>query len=219
MHPCSGPIGTPYGAHGSHWSGGIHKGVDFPVASGTSVLAPWSGTVIAASWGAAFGTHIVLDCDRLPDGSPGLWVALCHLSRSLAAPGTHVTAGQLVGRSGATGNVTGPHLHMEVQRSSHWSPGGHVNPQPWLDAVPGGGSGVYLSRLHYGQMDSDSVRVLQRALRGHIAGGLPITGNYLAQTDAAVRSCQRMHGLGHDAPGESYVGAQQAHHLGLHIIE
>ena len=218
MHPCSGPIGTPYGARGSHWSGGIHKGVDFPVPSGTSVLAPWSGVVTANQWGSAFGTHLVIDCDHLPDGSPGLWVALCHLSRKLAAPGTRVAAGQLVARSGATGNATGPHLHMEVQRGAHWDPDGHTDPQPWLDARPGGGAGVYLAKLRYGQTDSDSVRALQRALRDHIAGSLPITGSYLSQTDAAVRACQRMHGLGHDAPGQSNVGPQQAHHLGLHVI-
>lgn len=218
MHPTSGPIGTPYGASGSHWSGGIHKGVDFPVPHGTSVVAAWSGVVQSVSWGSAFGIHVVIDHDDLPGGQPGLWAGYAHLSRSLVRAGQRVAAGELIGRSGATGNVTGDHLHFEVQRARSWSATGHTNPAPWLAARPGGAAGVYLTKLHYGQRDSDSVRALQRALRTHIAGGLPVTGDYLDGTDDAVRACQRMHGFGADAARHSFVGEQQAHHLGLHVV-
>lgn len=218
MHPCSGPIGTRYGATGSHWSGGIHKGVDFPVPTGSDVVAPWSGTITGLNWGTAFGTQIIIDFDHLPDGSPGLWGILAHLSRVLVHRGQRVAAGELVARSGATGNATGPHLHFEIQRSSTWSPTGHASPTPWLEARPGGSQGVYLDKLHYGQRDSDSVRALQRALRQHVDRALPITGHYLDQTDMAVRSCQAAHGLGHDTVRRSSVGPQQAAHLGLHIV-
>lgn len=210
MQPTSGRIGTPYGARGSYWSGGVHKGVDFVVPTGTTVVAPWSGVVMAVNWGQAFGTHLVIDFDRLPNGSPGLYGGLAHLSQKSVSPGQRIAAGQTVGRSGATGNVTGPHLHFEIQTSMHWVQGGHVNPQPWLDATPAS-SGV----MKYGVMDSPAVKRLQEALNRTHGTRLPVSGNYLDQTDAAVRDCQRRHGFGHDPEHHSYVGPRQAAHLGL----
>jgi hypothetical protein len=131
-------IGTPYGKAGS-WSGGRHGGVDFPCPPGTPVVAPWSGTVKESgrtSWGTAYGTAVLIDFDRLPNGDPGLWGILAHLTHADVGPGDRVTAGQTVGRSGATGNVTGPHVHFEVQRGPRWASGAHTNPQPWLNAHP-----------------------------------------------------------------------------------
>jgi hypothetical protein len=75
---------------------------------------------------------------------------------------------------------------------------------------------VYLSKLHYGQRDSDSVIELQAALNAHtLSGGqtLPITGDYLDQTDEEVRLCQRQHGYGNDPVNGSNVGPEQAGHL------
>lgn len=224
MYPTSNhTVGTVYGARGPMWSNGIHKGVDFPVQTGTVVVAPWSGTVTGVSWGSAFGKHVVLKCDTLPNGAPGLYVGLCHLSHIDVVGGQRVSAGQRIGLSGATGNVSGPHLHMEVQRSSSWSANGHTDPSPWLRAssggsssAHGGGGTVLLSKLKYGQRDSDSVRELQKALNKHLGLHLPASGNYLDQTDAAVRKCQSEHGYGNDAPKKSFVGQRQATHLGLH---
>lgn len=85
---------------------------------------------------------------------------------------------------------------------------------------------VYLSKLKYGQEDSDSVKRLQAALNAHpLSGGeeLPITGNYYNETDEEVRLCQQQHGYGNDPVGESYVGKGQADHLfagtGCNIID
>lgn len=75
---------------------------------------------------------------------------------------------------------------------------------------------VYLSKLKYGQQDSDSVRRLQMHLNDHpLDGGenLPIVGNYGDQTDEEVRLCQAQHGFGSDPVGNSSVGPQQAEHL------
>jgi hypothetical protein len=84
----------------------------------------------------------------------------------------------------------------------------------------GGGSishgKVYLSKLKYGQKDSDSVKRLQHALNPHhLEGGqtLPVTGNYLEQTDQEVRLCQKQHGFGNDDKYKSFVGPDQAKHL------
>jgi Peptidase family M23 len=139
MKPVPGRVTVPYWERGAHWAGGHHRGVDFAAPVGTPVVAPWSGTVTPQQWGPAYGTHTVIDFDRLPDGSPGLWGILAHLSRLDVKPGQRVHAGQTIGRTGATGNVTGPHLHFEVQtnaswRPASWSPEASRDPQPWIDA-------------------------------------------------------------------------------------
>jgi len=75
---------------------------------------------------------------------------------------------------------------------------------------------VYLSKLHYGQQASDSVKRLQLHLNGHpLQNGeeLAISGNYLDQTDEEVRLCQQQHGYGNDPAKASSVGPKQAAHL------
>jgi hypothetical protein len=184
----------------------------------------WGGTVTGANWGSAYGNHVVIDHDRLPDGRPGLWAVYAHLARVDVRAGQRVEAGQRIGVVGSTGNATGPHLHAEVQRAASWASGNHVNPQSWIDAQKGPAQeGVYLDRLHYGQRDSDSVAALQRALNAHRLAPpgnitLPVSSNYLDQTDTVVRACQAQHGFGHDAPRQSFVGRRQAEHLGLRIV-
>jgi hypothetical protein len=83
-------------------------------------------------------------------------------------------------------------------------------------AAPISDGDVYLSKLKYGQKDSDSVKRLQDVLNGHkLEGGqnLPISGNYLDETDEEVRLCQQQHGFGTDPAGASFVGSEQADHL------
>jgi len=84
---------------------------------------------------------------------------------------------------------------------------------------------VYLSKLHYGQEDSDSVWYLQDVLNRHsLSGGqtLPLTGNFFGETDEEVRLCQGQHLPPADAAGTSFVGSKQAEHLfagsGLTVI-
>jgi hypothetical protein len=75
---------------------------------------------------------------------------------------------------------------------------------------------VYLSKLVYGQMDSDSVKRLQMHLNGHpLQNGhtIDISGNYLDKTDAEVRLCQQQHNFGNDPAKASSVGPNQAAHL------
>lgn len=131
-------VTCPYGKPGSSWATGEHGGIDYGCPNGDPVYAMWAGTVTPNTWGSAYGTQLVIDHDKLPDGSPGLWAVYAHLSGREVAPGDRVTAGQLIGRSGATGNVSGPHLHVEVQRDSQWRQGNYVDPQPWVDAQEAG---------------------------------------------------------------------------------
>ncbi|MFD0354063.1 M23 family metallopeptidase [Streptomyces sp. NPDC127110] len=109
-----------YGVAGSMWSSGYHTGLDFAAPTGTPVKAVGSGKVISAGWSGAYGYRIVL---KLDDGTE-IWY--CHLS-SMSVTSGSVGAGETIGRVGATGNVTGAHLHLEVRKG-----GSTVDPLAWL---------------------------------------------------------------------------------------
>lgn len=131
-------VTCPYGKEGSAWATGEHGGIDYGCPTGDPVYAMWAGTVTSNTWGSAYGTQLVIDHDHLPSGDPGLWAVYAHLSSKKVSSGQRVNAGQLIGYSGATGNVSGPHLHVEVQRAAHWKQGNYVDPAPWVNAQTGG---------------------------------------------------------------------------------
>lgn len=75
---------------------------------------------------------------------------------------------------------------------------------------------VHLSKLVFGQKDSDDVKRLQLHLNGHpLKNGstLPITGNFLEQTAREAILCQQQHGFGNDSVEDCHIGPQQAAHL------
>ncbi|MFE8957821.1 peptidoglycan DD-metalloendopeptidase family protein [Streptomyces iakyrus] len=117
-------VGTPYRMSGSMWSSGYHTGVDFVVPTGTSLKAVGAGTVVSAGWGGAYGNQVVI---KLNDGH---YAQYAHLSQLSVSAGQTVSAGQQVGLSGATGNVTGPHLHFEIRTTPDY--GSDVDPVAFL---------------------------------------------------------------------------------------
>ncbi|MFG3019248.1 peptidoglycan DD-metalloendopeptidase family protein [Streptomyces sp. NPDC048254] len=119
-----GTVGTGYHVAGGMWSSGYHTGVDFVVPTGTPVKAVGAGTVVTAGWGGAYGNQVVI---RLADG---YYAQYGHLSALSVSVGQTVTAGQQVGLSGATGNVTGPHLHFEIRTTPDY--GSDIDPVGYL---------------------------------------------------------------------------------------
>ncbi|MEU9705960.1 M23 family metallopeptidase [Streptomyces sp. NPDC047981] len=115
-------ITSTYGQSGSMWSSGQHTGLDFAAPTGTPVKAVHGGTIKSAGWSGSYGYRIVLE---LEDGTE-VWYA--HLSSMTASVGQTVGTGDTIGRVGATGNVTGPHLHLEV----HTAGGAGIDPAAWL---------------------------------------------------------------------------------------
>lgn len=97
-----------FGQCSALWSH-CHTGLDFAAPTGTPIRAVANGTISQEGWAGPYGNRII---ETLPDGSE-LWY--CHQSGFVAKPGQPVTAGQVIGLVGATGNVTGPHLHLEVR--------------------------------------------------------------------------------------------------------
>ena len=118
-------ITESYGVRGP-WAAGHHTGVDFAAAVGTGVRSVGEGTVVRSGWDGAYGIDVMV---KLSDGAYALFG---HLSQATVFAGEHVTAGQEIGRSGATGHVTGPHLHFEVRTTPSY--GSDVNPVAYLRA-------------------------------------------------------------------------------------
>jgi murein DD-endopeptidase MepM/ murein hydrolase activator NlpD len=87
----------------------IHKGMDFRAAAGTPVRAGNSGVVVLARPLYYEGNCVIIDHGL------GLFTLSMHLSRIDVHPGQHVAQGERLGLSGATGRVTGPHLHWAVR--------------------------------------------------------------------------------------------------------
>ncbi|GHH95822.1 M23 family metallopeptidase [Streptomyces capillispiralis] len=119
-------VSTGYKSGGAVWSSGSHTGVDFHAASGTPVRSVGIGTVVEAGWGGAYGNQIVI---RMNDGT---YTQYGHLSSLGVSVGQQVTAGQQIGVSGATGNVTGAHLHFEARTTAEY--GSDIDPVAYLRA-------------------------------------------------------------------------------------
>jgi murein DD-endopeptidase MepM/ murein hydrolase activator NlpD len=116
-------ITSTFGQAGSLWSSGYHTGLDFAAPTGTLIKAIHSGTITEAGWAGSYGYRTILTLD---DGTE-LW--FCHQSSISVSVGQKVSTGDVIGRVGATGNVTGAHLHLEVH------PGGAatgIDPMSWL---------------------------------------------------------------------------------------
>ncbi|MFJ5309603.1 M23 family metallopeptidase [Streptomyces sp. NPDC088350] len=117
-------VSTGYKTGGSLWSSGAHTGIDFHASTGTSVHAVGSGTVVAAGWGGSYGNQVVI---KMADG---MYTMYGHLSSIGVSVGQTVTPGRQIGLSGATGNVTGPHLHFEARTTAEY--GSDVDPVAYL---------------------------------------------------------------------------------------
>jgi len=90
---------------------GAHSGADFLSPAGTPVKAPNAGRVMLAKDLYFAGNTVIIDHGL------GVFSFLCHLSKIDVAVGDVVTPGQIVGLVGATGRVTGAHLHWTVKVS------------------------------------------------------------------------------------------------------
>lgn len=122
--PVKAAPGTPYRAAGAMWASGYHTGVDFPVPTGTPIKAVADGCVVSAGWAGSYGNQVVIKHDD------GEYSEYAHLSRITVRAGDKVKAGQEIGLSGSTGNVSGPHLHFEVRTTPDY--GSDIDPVEYL---------------------------------------------------------------------------------------
>jgi murein DD-endopeptidase MepM/ murein hydrolase activator NlpD len=102
--------------------GHFHTGVDYACPVGSDVLASFDGVVTLPAYDPlGYGRYIVLDDGR------GLQSLVAHLSRVIVAHGQKVKRGQVIAKSGNTGNSTGPHLHWSLIYQ-----GMYTHPWPWV---------------------------------------------------------------------------------------
>ena len=88
-----------------------HRGTDIPAPEGTPILAAHSGTVLVSGWNDSYGNQVLLD------NGAGLSTRYAHMTATAVTAGETVTAGQVIGYVGSTGDSTGNHLHFEVMQN------------------------------------------------------------------------------------------------------
>ena len=123
-------VKSKYGNRRTYNGGALssfHSGIDFGVCSSThpfDIYAPADGVVMFTGLKTVRGNATIIDHGQ------GVYSGLYHQAEIYVAVGDHVTAGQLIGKIGDTGRVTGPHLHWDL-----WVNGIQVNPSQWLNEI------------------------------------------------------------------------------------
>ena len=123
----SSPLGIPLSLSGNFGElrpNHFHTGLDFCGRVGTEIRSPADGIVVFAGPLTVRGNATIIDHGW------GVYTGYMHQSEILVKPGDKVKAGQIIGKVGGTGRVTGPHLHWEV-----FVGGVQVDPQEWLQSI------------------------------------------------------------------------------------
>jgi len=102
----------------------LHKGVDFAASTGTPIYATADGIVVAAEWASGYGRLVKIQHEF------GIETRYAHLSKMRVKLGQRVSRGDRIGDMGASGRVTGVHLHYEVRVG-----GEAVNPMIYIKAA------------------------------------------------------------------------------------
>jgi murein DD-endopeptidase MepM/ murein hydrolase activator NlpD len=118
LRPVHGPLTSGFGMR---W-GRMHTGLDFGAPAGAQIRAAGVGTVVSAGWNSGGYGNLVVVQHRL-----GYQTWYAHMSVVQTHSGAAVNGGSRLGLVGATGHVTGPHLHFEVRHN-----GIPINPLGYL---------------------------------------------------------------------------------------
>lgn len=137
------PIWQKFGNYtgGLNFNGGKHYGMDFGMPIGTDVKAVADGKVSKVWNDYGGGKSVEVQVGK------GLWNWYMHLSKIMAKKGQKVSAGDVIGKSGDTGNfVRGAHLHFQLNKGDHSGNDTAINPESWLKNLSGGGKNKAASK-------------------------------------------------------------------------
>lgn len=118
--PVKGKISSRFG-HVSRIRSGAHTGLDIACSTGTPIKVVSAGTVTCASYNGSYGNLIKVDHGK----GVSTWYA--HCSKIKVKVGQKVSAGDVIGAVGSTGNSTGSHLHLEIRIKDT-----AINPQRYI---------------------------------------------------------------------------------------
>ncbi len=109
--------------NGLSWSAGYHTGID--LTGSDTIYGTCDGTVTKIGWDNSYGNYITV---KAPDGK---YHWFCHLSKATCTEGQKISRTTKIGIMGATGNVTGKHLHFEIRNTSNQY-GDEINPADYM---------------------------------------------------------------------------------------
>ncbi len=223
-------ISQPWGRPNPRYSAKRHTGIDYAMPVGTPVLAVADGVIANVMTDKSYGEVVVLKADKYE-----IWY--CHLSVKGVKKGDKVSVGQELGKSGNTGNSTGPHLHLET-RIAPFRYGNDVScpfiedpatidPKAPADrkvgflakavaavtpAKPAATKVVVAANVKFGATNDD-IKVVQSALVDLLGAKCKVDGKYDNATKAAYKTWQEKLGYkGTDADGNA--GAKSLGELG-----
>ena len=170
----------------------MHKGIDLVAKVGSGGITDWvtahtGGTVSACGYDSSAGNYLKIQT------VPNVIMVYYHLkTKPTFKKGDTVKTGQIIGHMGATGNVTGAHLHFGIQVNGEW-----IDPEPWLDRDYEGTAqatqtvSIEVPVLRRG-MRVDAVKALQTLLigYGYSVGDSGVDGSFGPDTDNAVEAFQ-----------------------------
>ena len=123
--PASSRVTSGFGGRNSPIEGASanHQGIDIGAASGSSVLAAASGTVVISTYSYSAGNYLMIN------HGGGVYTVYMHCSQLLASEGQSVIQGQTIAKVGSTGYSTGPHLHFGIRANGQYvNPANYVSP-------------------------------------------------------------------------------------------
>jgi len=129
VHPVMTPrVSSPFGNrnHPIYKAVRHHDGIDLAAPEGAAIRAISEGLVVFADPYAGYGNLVVI---QHPEGFTSHYG---HCKTIKVSPGTRVKAGEVIATVGSTGNVTGPHLHLEIRID-----GKPQNPEDYIPGLTG----------------------------------------------------------------------------------